>query len=73
MKDRFSNSTISDSCEIILAESSNPLHVNELYSCIVEGGFEFKGRFPMVSIVVALNRNPKIKKVSPGTYDLLLK
>ena len=58
---------------MLLRESGNPLHVNELYNLLVAGGFVFKGNNPTISIAVSLNRNRRFNKVAPGTFDLKMR
>ena len=70
---RFADRTITQSCRLLLLEADEPLHVNELYTLLVQGGFEFKGNNPTISIAVSLNRNRRFKKVAPGTFDLVMR
>ncbi|REJ78602.1 MAG: hypothetical protein DWQ47_03905 [Acidobacteria bacterium] len=70
---RFADRTITQACTLILRESGEPLHVNELYNLLVAGGFEFKGNNPTISIAVSLNRNRRFRKVAPGTFDLVIR
>ena len=70
---RFADRTITQACTLLLRESSQPLHVNELYNLLVRGGFEFKGNNPTISIAVSLNRNRRFRKVAPGTFDLIIR
>lgn len=70
---RFSDRTITQACTLLLRESGEPLHVNELYNLLVTGGFEFKGNNPTISIAVSLNRNRRFRKVAPGTFDLMMR
>ncbi len=70
---RFTERTITQACILLLREYQRPLHVNELFNLLVEGGFEFKGENPTISIAVSLNRNRRFKKVAPGTFDLIIK
>jgi len=73
MSDRFSDRTITQACTLLLREEGEALHVNELYNLLVEGGFEFKGNNPTISIAVSLNRNSRFEKVAPGTFDLKIR
>ncbi len=70
---RFADRTITQACTLLLRESGNPLHVNELYNLLVAGGFEFTGNNPTISIAVSLNRNRRFRKVAPGTFDLVIR
>jgi|GEM_PF-215046 len=71
--DRFSDRTITQACTLILGESNEALHVNELYNLLVAGGFQFTGNNPTISIAVSLNRNRRFQKVAPGTFDLVMR
>ena len=55
------------------AEKGAPLHVNELYNRLLEGGFKFTGQNPTISVAVSLNRNTRFRKVAPGTFDLVIR
>lgn len=70
---RFSDRTITQACTLLLREAPKPLHVNELFHLLVEGGFNFTGNNPTISIAVSLNRNRRFHKVAPGTFDLVLR
>jgi hypothetical protein len=70
---RFTDRTITQACTLLLRDASAPLHVNELYKLLREGGFEFKGNNPTISIAVSLNRNRRFCKVAPGTFDLVMR
>jgi hypothetical protein len=70
---RFADRTITQACTLLLREADRPMHVNELYSYLMDGGFEFKGNNPTISIAVSLNRNRRFRKVAPGTFDLVMR
>lgn len=71
--DRFNDRTIPQATALILRESNVPLHVNEIYNRLLEGGFLFTGNHPTISIAVSLNRNRRFRKVAPGTFDLTIR
>ena len=70
---RFYDRTIPQATTLLLREASEPLHVNEIYNRLVEGGFNFTGHNPTISIAVSLNRNSRFRKVAPGTFDLVMR
>jgi len=71
--DRFFERTIPHATAVLLRESGGPLHVNEIYNRLIEGGFQFTGQNPTISIAVSLNRNNRFRKVAPGTFDLTIR
>ena len=71
--DRFFDRTIPQATTMILREAGEPLHVNEIYNRLLEGGFQFTGQNPTISIAVSLNRNGRFRKVAPGTFDLVMR
>jgi hypothetical protein len=71
--DRFLDRTIPQATALLLREAGAPLHVNELYNRLREGGFQFTGQNPTISIAVSLNRNRRFRKVAPGTFDLMIR
>ena len=71
--DRFFDRTIPQATTMILREAGGPLHVNEIYNLLIEGGFNFTGHNPTISIAVSLNRNSRFRKVAPGTFDLVIR
>lgn len=73
LSDRFMDRTIPQAVTLLLREEGGPLHVNEIYNRLLEGGFRFTGQNPTISIAVSLNRNGRFRKVSPGTFDLVIR
>jgi len=73
LNDRFFDRTIPQATTMILREAGGPLHVNEIYNILMEGGFNFTGHNPTISIAVSLNRNTRFRKVAPGTFDLVIR
>jgi hypothetical protein len=71
--ERFLDRTIPQATALLLRESGAPLHVNEIYNRLLEGGFQFTGHNPTISIAVSLNRNGRFRKVAPGTFDLTIR
>ncbi len=71
--DRFYDRTIPQAAALLLREAGGPLHVNEIYNRLLEGGFQFTGQNPTISIAVSLNRNRRFRKVAPGTFDLVIR
>ncbi|HLM57355.1 MAG TPA: hypothetical protein VK422_14675 [Pyrinomonadaceae bacterium] len=71
--DRFFERTIPQATAVLLRESGGPLHVNEIYNRLLDGGFQFTGQNPTISIAVSLNRNQRFRKVAPGTFDLVIR
>ena len=73
LSDRFMDRTIPQAVTLLLREEGGPLHVNELYNRLLEGGFLFTGQNPTISVAVSLNRNTRFRKVAPGTFDLVMR
>ncbi|MCM3871646.1 MAG: winged helix-turn-helix domain-containing protein [Pyrinomonadaceae bacterium] len=73
LSDRFLDRTIPQAVTLLLREEGGPLHVNELYNRLLEGGFRFTGENPTISVAVSLNRNTRFRKVAPGTFDLMIR
>ena len=73
LSDRFLDRTIPQAVTLLLREEGGPLHVNELYNRLLEGGFRFTGENPTISVAVSLNRNSRFRKVAPGTFDLMIR
>lgn len=73
VNDRFADRTIPQAVTMLLREEAGPLHVSEIYNLLCEGGFSFTGNNPTISIAVSLNRNPRFRKVAPGTFDLVIR
>jgi len=73
LSDRFIDRTIPQAVTLLLREEGGPLHVNEIYNRLLEGGFKFTGQNPTISVAVSLNRNTRFRKVSPGTFDLVMR
>jgi hypothetical protein len=73
LSDRFMDRTIPQAVTLLLREEGGPLHVNEIYNRLLEGGFRFTGENPTISVAVSLNRNIRFRKVAPGTFDLMIR
>jgi len=73
LSDRFMDRTIPQAVTLLLREEGGPLHVNEIYNRLLEGGFKFTGQNPTISVAVSLNRNGRFRKVAPGTFDLMMR
>jgi hypothetical protein len=73
LSDRFLDRTIPQAVTLLLREEGGPLHVNEIYNRLLEGGFKFTGQNPTISIAVSLNRNTRFRKTAPGTFDLMIR
>lgn len=73
LSDRFMDRTIPQAVTLLLREEGGPLHVNEVYNRLLEGGFKFTGQNPTISIAVSLNRNTRFRKTAPGTFDLMMR
>ncbi len=73
ISDRFMDRTIPQAVTLLLREEGAPLHVNEIYNRLLEGGFKFTGQNPTISVAVSLNRNSRFRKVAPGTFDLVMR
>src|SRR5215216_8111510 len=73
ISDRFIDRTIPQAVTLLLREEGGPLHVNEIYNRLLEGGFKFTGQNPTISVAVSLNRNTRFRKVAPGTFDLMMR
>jgi hypothetical protein len=73
LSDRFIDRTIPQAVTMLLREEGAPLHVNEIFNRLKEGGFKFTGQNPTISIAVSLNRNGRFRKAAPGTFDLVMR
>ena len=73
VSDRFLDRTLPPAVTLLLREEGAPLHVNEIYNRLKEGGFKFTGQNPTISIAVSLNRNGRFRKIAPGTFDLVMR
>ena len=73
LSDRFIDRTIPQAVTLLLREEGGPLHVNELYNRLLEGGFKFTCQNPPISVAVSLNRKTRFRKVAPGTFDLVMR
>src|SRR5437867_1006383 len=71
--DRFFDRTIPQAATMILREAGGPLHVNEIYNRLLEGGFSFTGHHPSIILAVSLNRYYRFRQVAPGTFDLVIR
>lgn len=54
----------------VLAESTEPLHVAEIWRRMRDGGFTSSARDPLRSIVAVAIRTPGVVRAAPNTYTL---
>ena len=54
----------------VLAHEEEPLHVAEIEERLKDGGYRFDTATPRNSITAALSRDPRFRRVSPGTYEV---
>ena len=71
MGEQFSERTIPQATASLLQEAGGPLHVNDIYRGLSQGGFIFSGHNPTISIATSLNRHSWFCRVAPGTFDLV--
>jgi len=67
---RFNDFRIPQAATIVLREAGHPLHVNEIYRRMADGGFEFRGQHQLITLAVSLSRSKRFRKVAPGTFEL---
>lgn len=67
---RFNDFRIPQAATIVLREAGGPLHVNEIYRRMADGGFEFRGQHQLITLAVSLSRSKRFRKVAPGTFEL---
>jgi hypothetical protein len=67
---RFNDFRIPQAATIVLREAGQPMHVNEIYRRMANGGFEFRGQHQLITLAVSLSRSKRFRKVSPGTFEL---
>jgi len=70
---RFRDLKMPQAASIVLREAAGPLHVNEIYNRLLDGGFQFGGSNHLISLAVSLSRSNRFRKVSPGTFDLVFR
>jgi hypothetical protein len=67
---RFNDFRIPQAATVVLREANRPLHVSEIYRRMSDGGFEFRGQHPLITLAVSLSRSKRFRKVAPGTFEL---
>jgi hypothetical protein len=70
---RFAERTIPQAVAALLREEGGPLHVNDIYQRLLDGGFIFSGHNPTISVATSLSRNSRFRRVAPSTFDLVMR
>lgn len=68
---RFTGMHWEEAIEYILREEGGPLHVNEIWRRLRDGGFQTASMDPVRSVVAIAVRSPRLSKAAPNTYALV--
>jgi hypothetical protein len=69
-RSKYSGTSIPQAAFLLLKETGHPLHAKEIYSRLMEGGLRIKGKTPITSIAISLNRDKRFVRTAPNTFKL---
>jgi hypothetical protein len=73
LSDRFLDRTIPQAVTLLLREEGGPLHVNEIYNRLLEGGFKFTGANPTISVGSFAEPQHPFPQSLTSTFDLMIR
>ena len=69
-RSKYSGLSIPQAAFLLLKEAGKSLHAKDIYNKLTEGGLRIKGKTPVTSIAISLNRDKRFTRISPNTFKL---
>ncbi len=69
-RSKYSGLSIPQAAFLLLKEAEKPLHAKEIYNKLSEGGLKIKGKTPVTSVAISLNRDKRFIRIAPNTFNL---
>jgi chromosome segregation ATPase len=67
-RSKYVGLSVPQAAYLLLRESDRPMHAKEIYQKLAEGGIKIRGKTPVTSIAISLNRDKRFKRVAPNTF-----
>ena len=69
-KSKYAGLSVPQAAFLLLKDYGKAMHAKEIYKRLVEGGIRIRGKTPVTSISISLNRDKRFKKVAPNTFEI---
>jgi hypothetical protein len=69
-KSKYAGLSVPQAAFLLLKDKGKPMHAKEIFQKLIEGGIRIRGKTPVTSVSISLNRDKRFKKVAPNTFDI---
>ncbi len=69
-KSKYAGLSVPQAAFLLLKDHGKAMHAKEILQKLVEGGIRIRGKTPVTSISISLNRDKRFKKVAPNTFEI---
>jgi hypothetical protein len=69
-KSKYAGLSVPQAAFLLLKDHGKPMHAKEILHKLIEGGIRIRGKTPVTSVSISLNRDKRFKKVAPNTFDI---
>ncbi len=70
-KSKYVGLSVPQAAFLLLKENGKPMHAKDIYQKLADGGIRIRGKTPVTSIAISLNRDKRFKKVAPNTFEIV--
>jgi hypothetical protein len=69
-KSKYAGLSVPQAALLLLKDFGKPMHAKEICQKLIEGGIRIRGKTPVTSVSISLNRDKRFKKVAPNTFEI---
>lgn len=69
-KSKYAGLSVPQAAFLLLKDIGKPMHAKEIFQKLIEGGIRIRGKTPVTSVSISLNRDKRFKKVAPNTFEI---
>ena len=69
-KSKYAGLSVPQAAFLLLKDFGKPMHAKEIFQKLVEGGIRIRGKTPVTSVSISLNRDKRFRKVAPNTFEI---
>ncbi|HEX9757875.1 MAG TPA: HTH domain-containing protein [Nitrospiria bacterium] len=70
-KTKYVGLSVPQAAFLLLKEAGKAMHAKDIYHSLTEGGIRIRGKTPVTSIAISLNRDKRFRKVAPNTFEIV--
>lgn len=67
-RSKYVGLSVPQAAYLLLREYDKPMHAKDIYQRLAEGGMKVRGKTPVTSIAISLNRDKRFRRVAPNTF-----